>query len=89
MRLQAARQEARDLGLVLTEEAVSMADAIGDSLDRVKSAISATVFEVGAALAPMLLPAPENVKNIAGWFNRRAKTSSSCSSRQSNCSPRL
>lgn len=71
--LQALRQEARDLGLVPTEEAVSMADAIGDALDKVKSVISATIFEVGAALAPMLLPALNTVKNIAGWFNRWAK----------------
>ena len=71
--LQALRQEARDLGLVPTEEAVGMADAIGDALDKVKAVISATVFEVGAALAPMLLPALETVKNIAGWFNRWAK----------------
>ena len=71
--LQQLRQEARDLGLVPTEEAVGMADAIGDALDKVKAVISATVFEVGAALAPMLLPALETVKNIAGWFNRWAK----------------
>lgn len=71
--LQSLRQEARDLGLVPTEEAVGMADAIGDALDKVKAVISATVFEVGAALAPMLLPALDVVKNIAGWFNRWAK----------------
>lgn len=71
--LQQLRQEARDLGLVPTEEAVGMADAIGDSLDKIKSVISATVFEIGAALAPVLLPALETVKNIAGWFNRWAK----------------
>lgn len=75
--LQALRQEARDLGLVPTEEAVSMADAIGDALDKVKSVISATIFEVGAALAPMLLPALNTVKNIAGWFNRWAKENGS------------
>lgn len=71
--LQQLRQEARDLGLVPTEEAVGMADAIGDSLDKIKAVINATIFEVGAALAPMLLPALETVKNIAGWFNRWAK----------------
>ena len=71
--LQRLRQEARDLGLVPTEEAVGMADAIGDALDKVKSVIGATVFELGAALAPMLLPALETVKNIAGWFNRWAQ----------------
>ncbi|HEX5032859.1 MAG TPA: phage tail tape measure protein, partial [bacterium] len=75
--LQALRQEARDLGLVPTEEAIGMADAIGDALDKVKSVISATIFEVGAALAPMLLPALETVKNIAGWFNRWAKENGS------------
>jgi hypothetical protein len=71
--LQALRQEARELGLVPTEEAVGMAAAIGDAIDKIKSVLSATVFDVGAALAPMLLPALEAVKNIAGWFNRWAK----------------
>jgi hypothetical protein len=71
--LAALRQEARDLGLVPTEEAVGMADAIGDAFDQIKAVLSATVFEVGAALAPMLLPALETVKHIAGWFNRWAR----------------
>ncbi len=71
--LQALRKEARDLGLVPTEQAVKMADDVGDAVDKIKSVLSATVFEVGAALAPMLLPALETVKNIAGWFNRWAK----------------
>src|SRR5687768_4545657 len=71
--LAALRQEARDLGLVPTEEAVGMADAIGDAFDKIKAVLSATVFEVGAALAPMLLPALEVVQNIAGWFNRWAR----------------
>ena len=52
--LKELRQQARDLGLVPTEEAVSMADAIGDSLDQVKSVFSATLFEIGAAIAPVL-----------------------------------
>ena len=71
--LQDLRREARELGLVPTEEAVGMADAIGDALDKIKSVLSATVFEIGAALAPMLLPALETVKNIASWFNRWAR----------------
>lgn len=75
--LKALRQEARDLGLVPTEEAVNMADAIGDALDKVQAVINATVFELGAALAPMLLPALETVKNMAGWFNRWAKENGS------------
>jgi hypothetical protein len=68
--LQKLRQEARDLGLVPTEEAVSMADAIGDAWDAVHSVMKATVFNIGAALAPVLLPALETVKGIAVWFNR-------------------
>ena len=61
--LAALRQEARDLGLVPTEEAVSMADAIGDSLDKVKSVFSATLFEIGAAIAPVLIPALDGVES--------------------------
>lgn len=68
--LQALRQEARELGLVPTEEAVGMADAIGDAFDKVNSVLSATVFEIGAALAPVLMPALEVVKGILVGVSR-------------------
>ena len=68
--LAALRQEARDLGLVPTEEAVNMADAIGDSLDKVKGVFSATLFEIGAAIAPVLIPALDITVKIAATVGR-------------------
>lgn len=75
--LQALRQEARDLGLVPTDEAVKGAEELNDAINRVRRVGLATAFEIGAALQPMLMPALQTVKNIAGWFNRWAKENGS------------
>jgi len=71
--LRELRAEAQKLGVAPTDEAVQNADALGDAFDAIKKVISATIFEIGAALGPALLPAMETVKNIAAWFNRWAK----------------
>jgi hypothetical protein len=47
------RAEARELGIAPSPESIAAADAIGDSIDRVRAVISATIFEIGAAIAPM------------------------------------
>jgi len=49
------RAEARELGIAPSPESVAAADAIGDAIDRLKAVISATVFEIGAAIAPMAM----------------------------------
>lgn len=71
------RRQARELGLVPTEEAVAMADAIGDSLDQVKSVFAATLFEIGAAIAPVLIPALDITVKIAAavskWIRENAQ----------------
>lgn len=63
--LQALRKEARDAGLVPTDEAVSVADALGDAFDKVRAQGLAALFEIGAAVGRMLLPALKIVSNIA------------------------
>jgi hypothetical protein len=68
--LAALRKEARDLGLAPSDEAVEMADRLGDAWDAVQSVIGATAFEIGSALAPAILPVLEIVRNIGGAFNR-------------------
>lgn len=60
----ALRQEARDLGLVPTDEAVRQADQVGDALDRVRRAAGAILFEVGAALAEPALQVFDIIKKI-------------------------
>ena len=68
--LRALREEAVRLGLAPTEESVKLADALGDTFGTVKDVIGAAMFEIGAAIAPALLPAAEAVKEIVGAVNR-------------------
>ncbi|MCI0362114.1 MAG: phage tail tape measure protein, partial [Planctomycetaceae bacterium] len=74
--LRAFREEARRLGIAPTEEASKLADALGDAFDAVKSVAGATIFEIGAALAPALLPAAEALKEILGTVNRWVRANS-------------
>jgi hypothetical protein len=68
--LKALRTEAQRLGLAPTEGAVALADELGDAWDATQAVIKATIFEVGAALAPALLPAAKAITNIAASVNR-------------------
>ena len=68
--LREMREEAVRLGLAPTEEASKLADALGDTFGAVKDVIGAAMFEVGAAIAPAILPAAEAVKEIVGAVNR-------------------
>lgn len=60
----ALRQEARDLNLVPTEKAVAEAGKLSRMISRAFSAIKASIFEVGAAVAPVLMPIGDMVINI-------------------------
>jgi TP901 family phage tail tape measure protein len=51
--IQRLRQEARELGIVPTDEAVQNAADLGDAFDRAKRVVSAAFFEIGAAIAPV------------------------------------
>lgn len=62
--------EARELGLVPTESAVQDAAKIGDLWDKIKSVAMATVFEIGAALAPVLIPMLETTVKIAAAISK-------------------
>jgi hypothetical protein len=70
------RQQARDLGIIPSEEAVQDAAKIGDKFDQVKSQIIAGIFEIGAALAPMVIPLLESMtrigKTVLDWIRRNA-----------------
>jgi hypothetical protein len=67
------RQEARDAGLVPTEESVAAADRIGDAFDKLRAIVMAAVYNVGAAVAPMLEPALAVASNIVKVFSRWAQ----------------
>lgn len=62
--LEELRQEARDKGLVPTDESVALADQLGDKFDTIFSQIKAAIFEVGAVAAPYLLPIADAVSSI-------------------------
>lgn len=69
-------KEARDAGLIMSEEAVIAADEFGDKMDKVKSQLSHAGMEIGSAFMPVIeqmigfiqtsvIPA---IKQFADWF---------------------
>jgi hypothetical protein len=68
--LGALRKEARDLGLAPSEKAVADAANMGRMIKRSLSAVSAAIFEIGAAVAPVLFPIGEAVIRITSSVTR-------------------
>ena len=62
--LREVREEARQRGLIPTDEAVRDSEELNDAFNRVRRTGLSAFFEIGAAVAPMLLPALEAVSNI-------------------------
>lgn len=52
--IEALRQQARDLGLVISTDDAKAAETFGDTLDDLWKVIKSGVFAIGAALAPLL-----------------------------------
>ena len=63
--LEALKQEARDLGLVPTDQEVENAAKVTDAFNRLKRSVSAAFFNIGASLAEPVLKGLEAVKKIA------------------------
>ncbi|MHC4335962.1 MAG: hypothetical protein ACYSUV_19765, partial [Planctomycetota bacterium] len=59
------RQEARDLGLIPAEGEIENAAKVTDALNRVRRAVKAAFFSLGASLAGPALQGLEMLKNIA------------------------
>jgi hypothetical protein len=59
------RSEARDLGIVPTEEEVQNAEKVTDAINRVRRAVKAMVFSLGASMAGPALQGLAMMKNIA------------------------
>lgn len=66
--LDALTKEAKDLGLVMSTQDASAADALGDAMDNVKAMLKQVVVTIGASLAPILT-------ELAGTMMRVIKTS--------------
>ena len=66
-------QEAEDMGLILSEDAVGAAGEFNDAIDKLKSQTQQAFFEAGAALAESLLPMLQQladaVSGIIIWFS--------------------
>lgn len=58
--------KANKLGLVPTEQAVADAAKIGDLMDSITATVMAGVFEIGAAMAPVVIPILEKFEELAG-----------------------
>jgi hypothetical protein len=61
----ALRAEARDLGIVPTEEEVANAAKVTDALNRVRRVVKSMIFDVGAALVEPALRFMETAKRVA------------------------
>lgn len=65
-------QEAKDAGLILSQDALDGANAFNDGLDTLKAKGQAAFMESGASLAKNLLPlleqAVEATSELLGWF---------------------
>lgn len=70
--LKAYGQEAEDMGLILSQDAVDGANKFNDAVDRLKATAGASFMEMGAQLAEELVPALEALVEIASqvftWF---------------------
>ncbi len=74
--LKELRQEARDQGLVPTDEAIAAADAVGDAFGKITKTVGAAIFEIGGALAPAVLKAAEVINTIVVAANRWVRENS-------------
>jgi hypothetical protein len=63
--MQASREEARKLGVVMGKDAVDAGDDLGDSLDKLKAAVTGLANTVGSQLAPILTPM---VQKLTEWI---------------------
>lgn len=72
--LQALRGEARGLGLTIDPKTAQKADALGDSLDRLRKVGSDLAFELGSAIAEPLTAfadaATKVISTVAGWIQQ-------------------
>lgn len=62
--LKTLREEARAKGLVPTDEAVRMADELGDKFSTVFQQLKMGMFEISAAWAPIILPLVDAVSDL-------------------------
>lgn len=68
--LKAYGQEAEEMGLIMSEDAVDAAAALSDQMDKTKNVISASFLQMGADLAESLLPM---VENLVTWITKAVK----------------
>lgn len=71
--LKALRQEARDLGIVPSDEEVKNAAKVTDAINRVRRTVGAMIFDIGASLAEPALRWLESAKQIGVSIGRWVK----------------
>ena len=71
--LAAFNEEAERLGLVLSTKDATAAAALGDAMDKVKSAVRGVYLQVGAALAPALTEFAEEAAKAIGHIVKFVK----------------
>lgn len=71
------RAEAERLGLVMSNEDASAADALGDAMDKVTGSLKGAAMQIGAALAPYVTQLAEIITNVVAsavnWLKNNRK----------------
>lgn len=70
--IKAMRQEAQDLGLVMTDEEVKNAAAYTDATSRLQQAVEGLQTSIGSTLLPLLTDAANELAKIVALFNWRS-----------------
>ena len=66
--LEAMKEKARELGLVMSTEAAMKADAVGDAMDALKAQMGGVAITIGAALAPAILNIANGLSALVSWL---------------------
>ena len=72
--LEALGQEAEDLGLILSQEALDGANAFNDSIDQLKATVTGAFAPIGAEIATSLQPVMEKVGELIKWLIQNKDT---------------
>lgn len=71
--IEALRREAERLGARKSGESAEMAVKLGDAIDRAFTAAKSAIYDVGAALAPVLLPLVDSITEIVAGMAKWVK----------------
>ena len=68
--LKAYGEEAEEMGVILSDDAVDAAAALSDQMDKTKAVVNGALLQMGASLADSLLPM---IQKLVAWISKAAE----------------